>query len=93
MDIFEKLRLIKLTKENHQILLNSNDGFITNTSYNRKTGGAYKREYKISDGNLYIHEAKTTDKFYNDSWIATDKKVHQFLSKFLWKLVLDEISV
>ena len=35
MDTFDKLRLIKLTKNNCQILLNSNDGFIINTTYNK----------------------------------------------------------
>lgn len=54
MDTFDKLRLIKLTKNNFQILLDSNDGFIINTTYNSNKGGAYKREYKIFNGKLHI---------------------------------------
>ena len=55
MDIFEKLRLIRLTKENCQKLLELNEGFVANTNYNSKKG-ACKREYSISKGKLYIHE-------------------------------------
>ena len=69
MDTFDKLRLIKLTKNNCQILLNSNDGFIINTIYNN------------------------TDSSHDNTWIATDKEVHQFLEKYLWKLSLDNITV
>ena len=58
MDTFDKLRLIKLTKNNFQILLDSNDGFIINTTYNSNKGGAYKREYKIFNGKLHIYERK-----------------------------------
>ena len=58
MDTFDKLRLIKLTKNNCQILLNSNDGFIINTTYNSNKGEAYKREYKIFNGKLHIYERK-----------------------------------
>ena len=83
MDTFDKLRLIKLTKNNCQILLDSNNGFIINTTYNSNKGGAYTREYKISNGKLYIHETNTTNSSYNNTWIATDKEVHQFLTKFL----------
>ena len=57
MDTFDKLRLIKLTKNNFQILLDSNDGFIINTTYNSNKGGAYKREYKIFNGNELYQEA------------------------------------
>ena len=39
MDIFEKLRLIGLTKENCQKLLELNEGFVANTNYNSKKGG------------------------------------------------------
>ena len=56
MDTFDKLKLIKLIKNNCQILLDSNDGFIINTTYNSNKGGAYKREYKIFNGKLHIHE-------------------------------------
>ena len=56
MDTFDKLRLIKLTKNNCQILLDSNDGSIINTIYNSNKVGAYKREYKIFNGKLHIHE-------------------------------------
>ena len=59
MYTFDKLRLIRLTKNNRQILLDSNTGFIVNTTYNSNKGGAYKRE--------------------DNTWIATDKEVHQFL--------------
>ena len=89
MDTFDKLRLIKLTKNNCQILLDSNDGFIINTIYNSNKGGAYKREYKIFNGKLHIHERKNTDSSLDNTWIATDKEVHQFLQKYLWKLSLD----
>ena len=93
MYTFDKLRLIRLTKNNRQILLDSNTGFIVNTTYNSNKGGAYKREYRISNGKLYIHEMKTTDISYDNTWIATDKEVHQFLEKYLWKLSLDNITV
>ena len=93
MDTFDKLRLIKLTKNNCQILLYSNDGFIINTTYNSNKGGAYKREYKIFNGKLHIHERKNTDSSHDNTWIATDKEVHQFLEKYLWKLSLDNITV
>lgn len=93
MDTFDKLRLIKLTKNNCQILLDSNDGFIINTTYNSNKGGAYKREYKIFNGKLHIHERKNTDSSHDNTWIATDKEVHQFLEKYLWKLSLDNITV
>lgn len=93
MYTFDKLRLIRLTKNNRQILLDSNTGFIVNTTYNSNKGGAYKREYRISNGKLYIHEMKTTDSSHDNTWIATDKEVHQFLEKYLWKLSLDNITV
>lgn len=93
MDTFDKLRLIKLTKNNRQILLASNDGVIVNTTYNSNKDGAYKREYKISNGNLYIHEMRTTDSSYDNTWIASDREVHQFLAKYLWKLSLDDIEL
>ena len=80
MYTFDKLRLIKLTKNNCQILLNSNDGFIINTTYNSNKGEAYKREYKIFNGKLHIYERKkNTDSSHDNTWIATDKEVHQFL--------------
>ena len=79
MYTFDKLRLIRLTKNNRQILLDSNTGFIVNTTYNSNKGGAYKREYRISNGKLYNHEMKTTDSSNDNTWIATDKEVHQFL--------------
>ena len=94
MDTFDKLGLIKLTKNNCQILLNSNDGFIINTTYNSNKGEAYKREYKIFNGKLHIYERKkNTDSSHDNTWIATDKEVHQFLEKYLWKLSLDNITV
>ena len=94
MDTFDKLRLIKLTKNNCQILLNSNDGFIINTTQNSNKGEAYKREYKIFNGKLHIYERKkNTDSSHDNTWIATDKEVHQFLEKYLWKLSLDNITV
>lgn len=93
MDTFDKLKLIKLTKNNCQILLDSNDGFIINTTYNSNKGGAYKREYKIFNGKLHIHERKNTDSSHDNTWIATDKEVLQFLEKYLWKLSLDNITV
>ena len=74
MDTFDKLRLIKLTKNNCQILLDSNDGFIINTIYNSN-----KREYKIFNGKLHIHERKNTDSSHDNTWLATAKEVHQFL--------------
>ena len=92
MDTFDKLRLIKLTKNNCQILLDSNDGFIINTTYNSNKGGAYKREYKIFNCKLHIHERKNTDSSHDNTWIATDKEVHQFLEKYSWKLSLDGIE-
>ena len=64
IDIFEKIGLIKLTKENRQILLDSNEGFSFQLSYNSRKGGAREREYKITNGNLYIHEAKISDELY-----------------------------
>ena len=94
MDTFDKLRLIKLTKNNCQIFLNSNDGFIINTTYNSNKGGAYKREYKIFNGKLHIYERKkNTDSSHDNTRIATDKEVHQFLEKYLWKLSPDNITV
>ena len=61
-------------------------------SYNSRKGGAREREYKITNGNLYIHEAKT-DGSYDESWIATDEEVHRFLSKYLWKLSLNDVII
>ena len=63
MYTFDKLRLIRLTKNNRQILLDSNTGFIVNTTYNSNKGGAYKREYRISNGKLYIHEMRVCETF------------------------------
>lgn len=91
MDIFEKLRLIRLTKENCQKLLELNEGVVANTNYNSKKG-VCKREYSISKGKLYIHE--TINKSANNyelSWIATDEEVHRFLLKYLWKLSNDDV--
>lgn len=93
IDIFEKIGLIKLTKENRQILLDSNEGFSFQLSYNSRKGGAREREYKITNGNLYIHEAKISDELYEESWIATDEEVHRFLSKYLWKLSLNDVII
>lgn len=68
MDTFDKLRLIKLSKNNCQILLDSNDGFIINTTYNSNKGGAYKREYKIFNGKLHIHKRKNTDSSHDNTF-------------------------
>lgn len=62
-------------------------------SYNSRKGGAREREYKITNGNLYIHEAKISDELYEESWIATDEEVHRFLSKYLWKLSLNDVII
>lgn len=91
MGTIDRLRQIKLTKKNCQKLLELNEGFVANTKYNSKKG-ACKREYKITNGNLYIHEAKT-DGSYDESWIATDEEVHRFLSKYLWKLSLNDVII
>lgn len=90
IDIFEKIGLIKLTQKNRQILLESNEGFRINTSYNSKKGGNRTREYKIANGKLYIHEVKS-DGSCNESWIATDEEVQQFLEKYLVKLSLNDV--
>lgn len=89
MEIFDKIRLIKLTKENRQILLDSNEGFSFQLSYNSRKGGAREREYKITNGNLYIHEAKLDGSY--EAWIATDEEVHRFLEKYLVKLSLNDV--
>lgn len=92
MGTIDRLRQIKLTKKNCQRLLELNEGFVANTNYNSKKG-ACKREYKITNGNLYIHEAKISDELYEESWIATDEEVHRFLSKYLWKLSLNDVII
>ena len=58
----------------------------------QNTGRAY---YRIccTYGNLYIHEAKISDELYEESWIATDEEVHRFLSKYLWKLSLNDVII
>ena len=50
-------------------------------------------EYVALYGNLYIHEAKISDELYEESWIATDEEVHRFLSKYLWKLSLNDVII
>ena len=50
-------------------------------------------EYVALYGNLYIHEAKISDELYEESWIATDEAVHRFLSKYLWKLSLNDVII
>ena len=92
MDIIEKLRLIRLTKENCQKLLELNEGFGANTKYNSKKG-ACKREYSISKGKLYIHETiKKSANNYELSWIATDEEVHSFLLRYLWELSTEKLE-
>ena len=92
MDIIEKLRLIRLTKENCQKLLELNEGFGANTKYNSKKG-ACKREYSISKGKLYIHETiKKSANNYELSWIATDEEVHRFLLRYLWELSTEKLE-
>ena len=51
MYTFDKLRLIRLTKNNRQILLDSNTGFIVNTTYNSNKGGALKENIESPMGN------------------------------------------
>ena len=50
-------------------------------------------EYVALYGNLCIHEAKISDELYEESWIATDEEVHRFLSKYLWKLSLNDVII
>ena len=59
MDTFDKLRLIKLTKNNCQILLDSNDGFIINTIYNGNKGGLTKENIKFSMANYISMKGRT----------------------------------
>ena len=92
MDIIEKLRLIRLTKENCQKLLELNEGFGANTNYNSKKG-ACKREYSILKGKLYIQETiKKSANNYELSWIATDEEVHRFLLRYLWELSTEKLE-
>ena len=34
-----------------------------------------------------------THELYEESWIATDEEVHRFLSKYLWKLSLNDVII
>ena len=75
---------VRLTKANRQKLLDCNDGFSIQTSYESKNH-KWDRIYTIVKGSLHVTETGKTswaDSHYEKSWIASDEEVHRFLYKY-----------
>ena len=86
--------MIRLTKTIRHKILVLNEGYIERTYYDSRNH-SYEREYKISNGMLYIHETGRTswaDSQYSKEWIADDEETHRFLSNYLWKLNIDGLE-
>lgn len=84
----------RLTKKVRQKILEQNDGFIHRTSYDSKNH-RYDREYRVSDGKLYIRESGKTswsDSRYDESWEASDEEIHRFLYENQWRMNTDNID-
>ena len=47
--------MASLTKANRQKILDQNEGFTVNTSYDSRKS-SYKRQYTVKDGKLHIQE-------------------------------------
>ena len=80
--------MARLTKANRQKILNQNEGFTVNTSYDSRNS-SYKRQYTVKDGKLHIQESGKTswaDSGYDKEWIATDEETHRFLYDNQWRM-------
>ena len=65
----------RLTKLNRRKILDQNEGFVANTSYDSRNS-SYDRQYTVKGGKLHIQESGKT---YYKEWIATDEETHRFL--------------
>ena len=65
--------MVRLTKLNRQKILDQNEGFTANTSYDSRNS-SYDRQYTIKGGKLHIQESGKTswaDSRYNKEWVAS----------------------
>ena len=86
--------MARLTKKNRQRILDQNEGFITNTSYDSRNS-SYDRQYTVAEGKLHIRESGKTswsDSRYDKEWIASDEETHRFLYDNQWKMNTDGID-
>lgn len=86
--------MARLTKANRQKILNQNEGFEANTSYDSRNS-SYDRQYTVRGGELHIRESGKTswaDSRYDREWIASDKEVHRFLYENQWQMNTDGID-
>lgn len=73
--------MVRLTKLNRQKILDQNERFTANTSYDSRNS-SYDHQYTIKGGKLHIQESGKTfwaDNRYNKEWVATDEETHRFL--------------
>ena len=90
--MISEFRWVRIKRKSGSILLDNQQmgSFVVRKC---KTLDELITEYVALYGNLYIHEAKISDELYEESWIATDEEVHRFLSKYLWKLSLNDVII
>lgn len=86
--------MARLTKKNRQRILDQNEGFTANTSYDSRNS-SYDRQYTVTEGKLHIQESGKTswaDSRYDKEWIASDEEVHRFLYDNQCKMNTDGID-
>lgn len=86
--------MVRLTKENRKKILNQNNGFTTNTSYDSRNS-KYGRRYEVKEGELHICESGKTswaDSGYKKEWVASDEEVHRFLYNNKRKMNMDGLN-
>lgn len=85
---------MRLTKGNRKKILENNEGFSTNTSYDSRNY-SFDRRYNIRDGKLHIEETRKTswaDSREERKWVADEKETHDFLYKHKDDLDLDGLE-
>ena len=86
--------MARLTKLNRQKILEQNEGFTANTSYDSRNS-SYDRQYTVKGGKLHIQESGKTswaDSRYNKEWVATDEETHRFLYDNQWRMNTDGLD-
>lgn len=82
---------MRLTREVRQQLLDQNEGFELETSYEGKNFREYRR-YRITGGELRIRSSGKTswaDSRFDNEDVATDEQTHRFLREHLAELNTD----
>ena len=88
------MKEMRLTKSVREKLLIINEGISITTSHSSRNF-SFDRVYTILKGKLWIEELKKTswaDSRTCSKWIASDKEVHEFFYKNLWRLNTGELE-